>query len=101
MGYFGINLENPGANQTVVSMGSRDYCFSYQTCIAYRDVGSHVNSVEYRGIRRDHTYSRTTSKHPWNRDTSKHMTQMGVKDWTQVSDEEFEKIVAAAQGGWA
>ena len=90
MGYFEISLDNPGANQTVVSMGSRDYYCSYQTCVAYRDVDSHVNNVEYRGIRRDHTYSRTTSKH---------MTQMGVKDWTQVSDEEFEKIMAAAQDG--
>ena len=72
-----LNLKQLGSNQTLVEIGDREFFFSYETCVAYRD-----SSVR---IRRNKNYSVTTAKR---------LGQMGVKDWPQVSDEEFERRAA-------
>lgn len=69
-----ISIDIPAANRATVSIGDRDYYFSYHTCVALRKGAQR--------FRRDHTYSRTTARH---------MSQMGVKDWPQVDDATFER----------
>jgi len=68
-----ISLRAWRENLNVVTVGDHEYFFSYETCIAYRN-----SQIRFR---RNKTYSRTTAKH---------MTELGVKDWPQVTDAEFE-----------
>jgi hypothetical protein len=68
--------QTPSMN--IVTIGTRDYFFSYGTCIAFRD------GCGFK-IRRDQTYSKTTAKH---------MRLFGVKDWPQVCDAEFERAAS-------
>ena len=67
------------SNQTLVTIGPRQYYFSYQTCIAFQDF------TDGRKYRSANSYSVTTAKH---------MGQMGVKDWPQLSEEQFAEEIA-------
>ena len=68
-----ISLRAWRENLNVVTVGDHEYFFSYETCIAYRN-----SQIQFR---RNKTYSRITAKH---------MTELGVRDWPQVTDAEFE-----------
>lgn len=74
-------LTQLGSNQCLINMDNCIFWFSYETCVAFHDRKAGVR------VKRNQSYSRTTAKH---------MSQMGVKDFPEVSDEEFEKCVAAA-----
>lgn len=65
-------------NYYIIETTQGRYYYSYTTCVAYTNFPFGVLR-----IRRDRNFSTTTAKH---------MTKMGVKNWDQVSDEEFEKI---------
>ena len=64
-------------NYYVIDTNQGRYYYSYSTCVAYANFDKQIR------VRRDKNYSVTTAKH---------MTKMGVKNWDQVSDEEFENI---------
>ena len=64
-------------NYYIIDTEQGRYYYSYATCVAYANFPKQIR------IRRDRNFSMTTAKH---------MTKMGVKNWDQVSDEEFEKI---------
>jgi hypothetical protein len=69
-----IKLE--GTNMTMVITTTGFYYFSYETCVAYKSLGG-------VGIRRERSYSNTTTKH---------LSKFGAKGWEKVNDAEFERI---------
>lgn len=70
-----------------ISIGERTYFISYETIVAYAGPAIHEDGSVERGIRirRARSYSSVTAKH---------MREMGVEGWSQVPDEEFERMAS-------
>lgn len=80
-----IRLSNPTGRNTpahVVTIGQREYFFSYETCIAYRGPGSCSDS--WRAIR--------IANH-WGPTTGRHFTDLGCKNFETVDDAAFNSFV--------
>ena len=78
-----VSLRNPTGRNTqahIVTVGGREYFFSYETCIGYR---SEFGAAE-SGIR--------LANH-WGPTTGRHFNEMGCGNFQVVSDEEFGRIV--------
>ena len=81
-----VTLCNPTGRNTkahVVTVGEKEYFFSYQTCIAFR--GSNGTS-EYRAVRIENSWGPTTGRH---------FKELGCSNFETVSGEEFERIITS------
>ena len=75
-----IELSSPLGERVpfhVVTVGDREWFFSYQTCVAYRTDGARYRRAE--------NYSVTTARH---------MRLAGVADWPKLDDAAFETAAA-------
>ena len=74
-----VSLRNPTGRNTqahIVTIGSREYFFSYETCIAYRDSDTAVRI-----------------KNDWGPTTGRHFKDLGCGNFAFVSDEGFARII--------
>lgn len=82
-----LSIQRINPNATILTIGSRTWYFSYQTCVAYWDGTSFAGVDPHKGmIRRQSNYSPTTAKH---------MSYMGVSEWPKVDDATFERLAGA------
>ena len=65
----------------IVSIGPHNFFFSYETCVAYDGPASDQPV-------RIHNH--------WGPTTGRHLSDMGVKDWRVLTDEEFAGVLARA-----
>ncbi len=82
-----ISLTNPTGRNTkahVVTIGDREYFFSYQTCIGYRGPIPGVKVDGFGGIR---------IANSWGPTTGRHFRELGCADFPTLTSEEFECIV--------
>ena len=70
-----ISLNVLGPNMTRVTIGDKEFYFSYNTCVAYRDAK--------KAIRTDKYFSKTTQSH---------LKKMGVSHFTAVSQDELNQL---------
>jgi len=73
-------ITNPTQRNTkahIVTVGDAEYFFSYQTCIAYRD-------MEVRARIANH----------WGPTTGRHFREMGCADFPMITDEEFKRLTS-------
>ena len=78
-----VSLRNPTGRNTqahIVTIGGREYFFSYETCIGYR---SEFGPAE-AGIRISNSWGPTTGRH---------FKELSCGDFETVSDEDFARIV--------
>lgn len=66
-----MKLNHPGQNQTIVTIENHEFYFSYNTCVAVRNE---------KGSFRIEPISKTTARH---------MTNLGIKDWPVITEEEL------------
>lgn len=79
-----IRLTNPTGRKTpahIVTIGQKEYFFSYQTCIAFRGPDQNGNIV---GLR---------IANSWGPTTGRHFNELGCKDFHVLSDEAFTEIL--------
>ncbi len=105
-----ISLTNPTGRKTqahVVTIGEREYFFSYQTCIGYRGPGpechcgeetggvgtSFENHVHKWGPLDHHYQTRVRIDNSWGPTTGRHFKELGCADFETVDAETFERIV--------
>jgi len=67
----------------VVSIGEREFFFSYTTCVAYRGPAPHATTTTC--VRRESNFSPTTARQ---------MREMGCYDFARVPDDEFEQLAS-------
>ena len=84
-------ITNPTGRNTkayVVTIGGNQYFFSYETCIAFagnaKHSDEHGGGVEYIQVR---------LKNHWGPTTGRHFNELGCKDFPEVDNALFAKIV--------
>lgn len=78
-----VELYNPTGRNTkaaVVTVGDREFFFSYRTCIAYR--GSDVDKFIQARI-----------ANSWGPTTGRHFKELGCSEFPIYTDDEFQKLL--------
>ena len=89
-----IKLENPTGRNTqahIVTIGDREYFFSYQTCIAYR--GPFPSDVGWGGEDTPTGGGAVRIDNYWGPTTGRHFNDLGCKHFPIIKREIFEHIV--------
>jgi hypothetical protein len=92
-----ISLKNPTGRKTnahVVTIGDREYFFSYETCIGYRGWTTRRISPETLQT----TFTKARISNSWGPTTGRHFNELGCGDFPIVSQKEFEEIIEGSLG---